>query len=53
MRQNKIEAVGVFIPVRKMGGVEYIVLLPDDVLPLRDGQTVKVTAGQIMAQASA
>lgn len=51
VQNKKHEAVGVFIPLRKMGGVEYVVLMPD-VLPLRDGQSVKIVLGQRQTQPS-
>jgi hypothetical protein len=53
MKNTMIEAVGVFVPIRKVSGVEYVVLMPDNILPLQDGQTVKVTIGQVQAQISA
>lgn len=42
MKNKKIELVGVFAPVRKETGIEYVIILQDDVLPLVDGQTVSI-----------
>ncbi|MBN2014448.1 MAG: hypothetical protein JW778_04655 [Candidatus Altiarchaeota archaeon] len=45
MEGEKIRVEGVFIPAKTLYGVKYIILMAEDVLPLRDGQTVRLVVG--------